>query len=103
MAQVYTPAIRALVVAALLVATAALLHVTVQTARAAGALAIGSWGAYGEAHDFHNPEDARRSALAKCKGDICCVVAGCPLSGQLRQCLRWSRLGQSSAARRGSE
>ncbi len=51
MTQVYTPVIRVLVVAALLAATAALLHVAVQTARAAGALAIGSCGAYGEAHD----------------------------------------------------
>ncbi len=75
MAQVYTPAIRALVVAALLAATAALLHVTVQTARAAGALAIGSCGAYGEAYDFRNPAEASRSALAKCKGDSCRVVA----------------------------
>lgn len=75
MDRIYAPAIRALVVAALLVATAALLHVTVQTARAAGALAIGSCGAYGEAHDFRNPEEARRSALAKCKGDTCRVVA----------------------------
>ncbi len=75
MDRIYAPAIRALVVAALLVATAALLHVTVQTARAAGALAIGSCGAYGEAHDFANPEAARRSALAKCKGDTCRVVA----------------------------
>jgi Domain of unknown function (DUF4189) len=75
MDRIYAPAIRALVVAALLVATAALLHVTVQTARAAGALAIGSCGAYGEAYDFRNPEDARRSALSKCKGDTCRVVA----------------------------
>ncbi len=75
MTQVYTPVIRVLVVAALLVATAALLHVTVQTARAAGALALGSCGAYGEAHDFRSPEEASRSALAKCKGETCRVVA----------------------------
>jgi len=37
MSQIYTPVIRALVVGTLLAATAAVLHVTVQTARAAGA------------------------------------------------------------------
>ena len=75
MAAIYTPAVRAVVVAALLAATVALLHVTVRTARAAGALAIGSCGAYGEAHDFRSIDDASRSALAKCKGDTCRVVA----------------------------
>jgi hypothetical protein len=75
MAQVYTPAIRALVVATLVAATAALLHVAVQTARAAGALAIGSCGAYGEAYDFRKTGDAERSALSKCKGQDCRIVA----------------------------
>jgi hypothetical protein len=75
MSQIYTPVVRALVVATLLAATAAVLHVTVQTARAAGALAIGSCGAYGEAYDFRNADEARKSALAKCKGDTCRVVA----------------------------
>jgi hypothetical protein len=75
MDQIYTPTMRVLVVAVLLAATAALLHVTVRTARAAGALAIGSCGAYGEAHDFRNIGDAERNALAKCKGEACRVVA----------------------------
>jgi hypothetical protein len=75
MTQVYTPVIRALVAGTLLAATAAVLHVTVQTARAAGALAIGSCGAYGEAYDFRNAEDARTSALVKCKGAACRVLA----------------------------
>jgi hypothetical protein len=75
MRQVYSFAVRALVAAALVVATMALLHVTVQTARAAGALAVGSCAAYGEAHDFANLEQARRSALAKCRGKRCRVVA----------------------------
>jgi len=68
MSQIYTPVIRALVVGTLLAATAAVLHATVQTARAAGALAIGSCGAYGESYDFRNAEEARASTLSKCKG-----------------------------------
>ena len=75
MAQIYTPGMRMLVVVALLAATMALLHVTVLTARAAGALAIGSCGAYGEAHDFRSLDEAQRNALAKCKGEACRVVA----------------------------
>jgi hypothetical protein len=75
MAQIYTPGMRMLVVVALLAATMALLHVTVRTARAAGALAIGSCGAYGEAHDFRSLDEAQRNALAKCKGEACRVVA----------------------------
>ena len=66
---------RVLVAVVLLAATAALLHVTVRTARAAGALAIGSCGAYGEAHDFRSLQEAERNALSKCKGDACRVVA----------------------------
>ena len=75
MTQIYTPVIRALVVATLLAATAAVLHVTVQTARAAGALAIGSCGAFGEAYDFRSAKEAQESALKKCKGETCRVVA----------------------------
>ena len=75
MNEVYTPAARVMVAAALLAATATLMLVTVQTARAAGALAIGSCGAYGEAYDFRSVADASRSALAKCKDDSCRVVA----------------------------
>jgi len=74
MGQIYTPAMRVLVAAVLLAATAALLHVTVRTARAAGALAVGSCGAYGEAHDFRSLDEAQRNALSKCKGDACRVV-----------------------------
>ena len=44
------------------------------TARAAGALAIGTCGAYGEAYDFHTPDEARKSALSKCSGKACRVV-----------------------------
>jgi hypothetical protein len=65
---------RALVAAALLLASATVMLVTVNTARAAGALAIGACGAYGEAFDYRSAEDARKSALSKCRGDNCRVV-----------------------------
>ncbi len=68
------PVIRALVVATLLVATAVML-MAVNTARAAGALAIGACGAFGEAYDFHTADEARKSALAKCQSGTCRVVA----------------------------
>lgn len=44
-------------------------------AQAAGALAIGACGAYGEAHDFSNAAAARSSALRKCQGQNCRLVA----------------------------
>ena len=74
MADIDTPVVRALVVASLLLATATLMAVAVNTARAAGALAIGSCGAFGEAYDFRTVEEARKSALAKCQSDTCRVV-----------------------------
>ena len=74
MTDIYTPVIRALVVAALLLATATLMAVAVTTVRAAGALAIGSCGAFGEAYDFGTIEAARQSALSKCVGETCRVV-----------------------------
>ena len=75
MTDIYTPAVRAFVVASLLLATATLMFVAVNTARAAGALAIGSCGAFGEAYDFRTVEEARASALSKCRGESCRVVA----------------------------
>jgi hypothetical protein len=74
MSEIYTPVIRALVVVSLFLATAMLMVVTVNTARAAGALAIGSCGAFGEAFDFNSIEQATQSALSKCQGDSCRVV-----------------------------
>jgi hypothetical protein len=71
----FTPVTRALVAAALLLATTALMVVTVSTARATGALAIGGCGAYGQAFDFSTAAEARRSALANCTGRDCRVVA----------------------------
>ena len=74
MSDSFTPVMRALVAASLLFATATLMVVAVNTARAAGALAIGSCGAFGEAYDFRTIDDARKSALAKCQTDTCRVV-----------------------------
>jgi hypothetical protein len=74
MADVYTPMMRVLVAAALIVATATLMLVTLNTARAAGALAIGSCGAFGEAYDYRTPAEAGQSAKSKCQGDTCRVV-----------------------------
>jgi hypothetical protein len=75
MADRFTPMMRALVAAALLAATATLMLVTINTARAAGALAVGTCGAFGEAYGFADLDAARKSALAKCQGDKCRVVA----------------------------
>ena len=84
MADIYTPVIRALVVASLFLATATLMLVAVNTARAAGALAIGSCGAFGEAFDFQSIEQASQSALSKCQGESCRIVTtakrGCAAS-----------------------
>jgi hypothetical protein len=74
MTDIYTPVIRALVVSSLMLATATLMLVTFNAARAAGALAIGSCGAFGEAFDFGTAYEARQSALSKCQGDACRVV-----------------------------
>jgi hypothetical protein len=75
MTDSFTPTLRALVAATLLLATATLMLVAVNVARAAGALAVGACGAFGEAYDFRTVEEARQSALAKCKNDTCRVVA----------------------------
>ena len=61
----FTPVMRALVAATLLLATATLMLVAVNTARAAGALAIGACGAFGEAYGFLSADDARKSALGE--------------------------------------
>jgi len=74
MTDSFTPVVRALVVATLLLATATLMLVAVNTARAAGALAVGACGAFGEAYDFATVAEARESALAKCKSGTCRVV-----------------------------
>jgi len=75
MTDTFTPVMRALVVATLLVASATVMLVAVNRARAAGALAIGTCGAYGEAYDYHSIKQASASARSKCKGKGCKVVA----------------------------
>jgi hypothetical protein len=60
----FTSVMHALVAASLLRATATLMLVAVNTARAAGALAIGRCGAFGEAYDFGTIDQARKSAPA---------------------------------------
>ena len=69
-----TLALRAIVVASLVLATTALMLVAVATAKAAGALAIGNCGAFGQAYDFPNMNSARDSALSQCQGQACRVV-----------------------------
>lgn len=75
MTDSFTPVLRALVVATLLVATATVMLVTVGRARAAGALAVGTCGAYGQAFDFSSIDAARKNALSKCTDKSCRVVA----------------------------
>jgi hypothetical protein len=74
MTDSFTPVLRAVVAASLLLATAAVMLVTISRAHAAGALAIGACGAFGEAYDYATPALASANALAKCKGDGCRVV-----------------------------
>jgi hypothetical protein len=74
MTDTWTSVMRALVAATLLLATATLMLVAVNTARAAGALAIGKCGAYGQAYDFATAKEASESALGKCEGKPCRVV-----------------------------
>ncbi len=75
MADIESRLVRAVVALSLLLATATLMAVAVNTARAAGALAIGACGAFGEAYDYASIDGARASALAKCQGAACRVVA----------------------------
>jgi hypothetical protein len=60
------------VLAALLAVSA--LMTTFGAAQAAGALAVGSCGAYGYGFDYRKIEDARVAALKKCVGADCRVV-----------------------------
>ncbi len=74
MTDSFLPIARVIVAATLLLATATLMLAVASTARAAGALAIGQCGAFGEAFDFGTAEEARKSALAKCQNGTCQVV-----------------------------
>ena len=44
-------------------------------AHAAGALAVGTCGAYGYGYDFRKADDARAAAMRKCTGNSCKIVA----------------------------
>jgi hypothetical protein len=70
-----TSALRALVALSLLLATTTLVVVTFTAARAAGVIAAGACGAYGQSYDSPTLAAARRSALASCKAADCKVVA----------------------------
>ena len=65
---------RALVASSLMLAIMTLMAVAVSTANAAGALAVGRCGAYGQAFDFPSATQARTSALSQCQGAGCRVV-----------------------------
>jgi hypothetical protein len=66
MSHIATTAVRALVAGALLLATTALMTVTLVTAKAAGAIAVGACGAYGQAYGFPTLAAARwRNARAE--------------------------------------
>lgn len=71
----WTCTLNAVVAVALLLATTTLVLVTFATAKAAGVLAVGACGAYGQAYDYPTMADAEHSALAKCQGAECKVVA----------------------------
>jgi hypothetical protein len=71
----WTSALNAIVVVALILATTTLMVVTFSAAKAAGALAVGTCGAYGQAFDYPTMADAEHSALAQCQGGTCKVVA----------------------------
>ena len=56
-----------------------LLVLAIATAQAAGALAVGTCGAYGYGFDYHKEADARVAAMRKCTG------AGCKVVGTVRR------------------
>jgi hypothetical protein len=70
-----TDRLPALVAASLTLATTILVVVTLTTARAAGVIAAGACGAYGQAYDSPSLSAARTSALASCRAADCKVVA----------------------------
>jgi hypothetical protein len=73
--DLWTSMLRALVAATLMLAITAVMVVTFATAKAAGALAVGKCGAYGQSFDFPSISGARESAMAQCQGGDCKVVA----------------------------
>jgi hypothetical protein len=72
----FRPASRTFVAASLLLASCLMTgSLGAQTARAAGALAIGNCGAYGLSYDYPQVDAASTAALAQCTGD-CKVATG---------------------------
>jgi hypothetical protein len=55
-------------------AAAFILTTALGTAHAAGALAVGTCGAYGYGYDFRKAADARAAAMRRCTGSGCKVV-----------------------------
>jgi len=55
-------------------ATVWLLAAAIGAAQAAGALAVGTCGAYGYGFDYHKVADARAAAMSKCSGGSCKIV-----------------------------
>jgi Domain of unknown function (DUF4189) len=55
-------------------AAAIILIATLGAAHAAGALAVGTCGAYGYGYDFRKAADARVAAMRKCTGNGCKIV-----------------------------
>jgi hypothetical protein len=74
-----TTGLRAIVAASLMLASTTVMVVTLTTARAAGVIAAGACGAYGQAYDAPNLKVARANALAKC------TAAGCKVVAQVRR------------------
>jgi len=67
--------IRVLRTAARGLAAAFILVGALGVAHAAGALAVGTCGAYGYGYDFRKADDARVAAMRKCTGNGCKIVA----------------------------
>jgi hypothetical protein len=55
-------------------AAACCLMAAIGAANAAGALAVGTCGAYGYGYDFRNLADARVAAMRRCSGKDCKIV-----------------------------
>lgn len=59
---------------ALAAAAGCFLMAAIGAAHAAGALAVGTCGAYGYGYDYHKIADARAAAIKQCAGPNCKVV-----------------------------
>jgi len=74
MSEAASICVRVIVAGALMLATVVLMVATVSTATAAGALAVGRCGAFGQAFDYANVGQARTQALSQCHAADCRVV-----------------------------